>query len=234
MTLPFGSSDTCAVCGAVSEQTGVLSTNEFGAPDLDGRPPEMRRSTINWWVHRCPGCGYCASSIDEAPAGAGDVVRSAAYRQQLDDFLTPELARMFLCSSMIVEVSGGPAAPGLVAPLICAAWACDDAGDVDAAVRCRLRAASAIDALRSAGGSYMDDDPGGDDLTLADLYRRSERFEEAGAAAQAGLQRAADPFLRQLLELQLSLAGARDAGRHTCDEVAGGAGEAGEEGTIWL
>ena len=139
MTLPFGSSDTCAVCGVVSEQTGVLSTSTFGAPDLDGRPAEMKRSTIGWWVHRCPGCGYCAPSIDEAPADAADLVRSAPYRQQLDDPLTPELARMFLCSAMIVETSGGPVARGLVTPLICAAWACDDAGAVDVAVRCRLR-----------------------------------------------------------------------------------------------
>lgn len=227
MTLPFGSSDTCAVCGAVSEQTGVLSTNEFGAPDLDGRPPEMRRSTMKWWVHRCPDCGYCASSIDVAPVDAAAVVRSAAYRQQLDDPLTPELARMFLCTAMIIEASGGAAASGLVAPLICAAWACDDAGSVDAATRCRLRAASAIEALRGAGGSYMDDDPSGDDVTLADLYRRSERFEEAGAAARAGLQRVVNSYLRQILELQLRLVGARDSGRHTCDEVAGDAGEDG-------
>ena len=35
---------TCTVCSAKSEQTVIGSTNAFGAPDLDLRPPEMQRS----------------------------------------------------------------------------------------------------------------------------------------------------------------------------------------------
>jgi len=219
VTLPCSDESTCAVCGAASEQTSMLSTNTFGAPDLDARPPEMLRSTIAWWVHECPGCGYCAEDLGEAPAGAAEVVRSQAYRQQLDDPRAPELARRFLCAALIAEADRGPGAPALVQALVNAAWACDDAEDAEGAVRCRLRAASALGALRAAGGSYMEGDPSEDDTLLADLYRRTGSFEEAGAAARAGLAHAVDGFHRGLLELQLRLISARDVSAHACDEV---------------
>ena len=40
----------CAVCGKNSQQKWLSSTNIQGFPDLDMRPPEMKRSTIDTWV----------------------------------------------------------------------------------------------------------------------------------------------------------------------------------------
>ena len=57
----------CAVCKHKSSATIVASTNAFGAPDLDMRPPEMRRSTMHFWVSTCPKCGYTASDIEKLP-----------------------------------------------------------------------------------------------------------------------------------------------------------------------
>jgi hypothetical protein len=41
----------------------VSTTNEIGSRDLDNRPAEMMRSTIQYWICRCPKCGYCAPDI---------------------------------------------------------------------------------------------------------------------------------------------------------------------------
>ena len=226
MTMPGVCHDACAVCGAVSEQTHIVSNTIVGPPDLDGRSPlEMGRFPLDWWMHRCPHCGYCAVEISEAAAGAGEAVRSEAYRQQLADPLMPDLARSFLCSALVANAAGGPGSREVVSALLCAAWVCDDAGDAPAAVRCRARAASVLEALRAAGGSYADNEPSADDSLLADLYRRAGRFEEAGAAARAGLRRASTAFSHELLELQLRLVSARDTAAHDCDEVVADQGE---------
>ncbi|MBR4908658.1 MAG: hypothetical protein IKZ43_06585 [Acidaminococcaceae bacterium] len=46
MTTMFRQKYKCAVCGAEQEFYGIASTNSFGSPDLDLRPPEMQRSTM--------------------------------------------------------------------------------------------------------------------------------------------------------------------------------------------
>ena len=46
----------CAVCGAMHEYRILTSTNAFGSPDLDLRPPMMKRGTMHLWVQECPSC----------------------------------------------------------------------------------------------------------------------------------------------------------------------------------
>ena len=48
----------CSVCGETTEQPVLMSTNSWGYPDLDLRPPEMQRSTMHVWIQECPHCGY--------------------------------------------------------------------------------------------------------------------------------------------------------------------------------
>lgn len=218
MTLPLESDDTCAVCGTVSHQTHLLSTNSFGASDLDGRPPQMKRSTMAWWVHRCPECGYCSPNIAEAPATAVETARSEAYQAQLNDPRMPDLARSFLCAALVAEADKGLASGGVVRCCLCAVWACDDAESADAAIECRLRAAAALEALHKRGGRYV---RGGveDFALLADLYRRAGRFDDAGVAASVGLRKAGSTVPRRLMELHLRLIAAADTAAHSCAET---------------
>jgi endogenous inhibitor of DNA gyrase (YacG/DUF329 family) len=58
----------CSVCGQDSEQGIIMSTNSFGSMDLDMRPPEMERSSMDLWLQECPHCGYVANSL-ETPIG---------------------------------------------------------------------------------------------------------------------------------------------------------------------
>ena len=45
---------TCAICGEDAEQIEIGSTNAFGSPDLDLRPPPMKRQTMAFWMQACP------------------------------------------------------------------------------------------------------------------------------------------------------------------------------------
>ena len=76
------------------------------------------------WVQRCSSCGYCAPSIAEGTPSRKEIVESAAYRALLAEADLPELARSFLCSSMIFEELGEEAFAARNA--IEAAWVCDD------------------------------------------------------------------------------------------------------------
>ena len=41
MTTMFDKAVECSICGEKSNHTVIRSTNSFGSPDLDRRPPEM-------------------------------------------------------------------------------------------------------------------------------------------------------------------------------------------------
>ncbi len=97
---------TCALCGEQTSVTQLDSTSSFGPPDLDLRPAEPARSSIFAWVQRCSSCGYCAPSIGEATPYTREVVESIAYRALLGHAALPELARSFLCSSLVFEKRG--------------------------------------------------------------------------------------------------------------------------------
>ena len=86
----------CWVCGHVAEQTVVASTNMRGSPDLDGRPPEMARSNLQYETQLCPSCGYCALEISGGTQLAKQIVASAAYQEALGSAQMPSLAGRFI------------------------------------------------------------------------------------------------------------------------------------------
>ena len=84
---------TCRVCKKKSEQIILTSTNSFGSPDLDLRPPEMQRSTMCFWVQRCPSCGYVASSIDDSTNATRDYLNSDDYKNAKGRNFKSDLAK---------------------------------------------------------------------------------------------------------------------------------------------
>ena len=54
---------SCCICGFESEQKELLSTSEFESSDLDMRPGNPRRSTMQHWVESCSNCGYVNEDI---------------------------------------------------------------------------------------------------------------------------------------------------------------------------
>ncbi len=165
----------CAVCGNVFDTTVIMSTNAFGYPDLDFRPPEMQRSTMWHWVHRCPKCGYTAFDI-ETPT---DITEEWLCEYMIPQFesmnFKSELAGLFFRAHLIADRKNDKSE--MFDSALYAAWACDDAGDEENAVFCRKLAIHALGKIDDASVITINRKA----LIMADLLRRCSCF---GAVVQ--------------------------------------------------
>ncbi|GAB4197801.1 MAG: hypothetical protein OHK0022_16400 [Roseiflexaceae bacterium] len=216
MTTLFRKEKTCAVCGATGTYTEVGSTNRMGSPDLDTRPPEMMRSTIDFWLDRCLSCGYCAPDVDQVQPGVAALVSSPVYQAQSQDPAYSELANRFLCWALIQEQLGDHSGAGW--SRLRAAWVCDDNEQREAAVNCRRRAVDTLLHARAQGETFIEG-VGSEEALLADLLRRSGQFERAAATCQDGLARDPEPPLRQILLFQQARALAEDGACYTMGDA---------------
>jgi len=207
---------TCAICGLASEQNVFLTTSMFGSPDLDLRPPPPHGANLALWVQLCPHCGHCARDISEALDGAADVIRSAAYRAELDHPERPALASAFLCLALIHEAAGQLAHAGQSA--LEAAWVCDDEAALDAARDCRRRSIAYFERARTVG-SMVTEQHGGAEMLLADIHRRAGLFADAQKLCADGMAKADEEQLKIVLEFEARLARAGDAEPHAIEEA---------------
>lgn len=212
----------CAVCGELQPALTLTSTSQFGPPDLDLRPAAPRRWALPYAVQRCRACGYCAQSLGELSDRAAETVRSHVYRGVLERSKLPALARSLFCAALVREAAGDH--DGAAWRFLEAAWVCDDVPDPPQARVCRQRA---IEMFRRALDRGEADAPPGVVLTLiADLLRRSRRFDEAQAVA-GGALRALGELERDeqfattadIARYIGELAAAGDDALHCCDEA---------------
>jgi hypothetical protein len=207
---------TCAVCG--STNSGIRLTSAFivGHPDLDTRPRGTGRPLTGFSIEQCYSCGYTAGRIsDDPPGGIRAILESPAYRDALEDEALSASARQFLARSVIDEQAGDPAAAGWAA--LRAAWMCDDDGSAEAARRCRSRALTLFKRAASEGGAFAAGGNGA--CVLADLLRRTRRFDEAVAECERALEHETDQLVRSILAFQVQLARERDDDRHDVGEL---------------
>ena len=227
---------TCAVCGTVSEQDHLTSTNTMGPPDLDTRPAPMQRNTLAHVIQQCPTCGFCAPDLSEAPAAAQSIVATAAYLAQLHDEAVPALARTYRCWALICEGTREYHRAGWAA--LTAAWVCDDAAFQDnanaqrtdttfdpetnanmaAARACRRHAIAFFLTAREYEQTFMQQE-GGEELLLTDLYRRCVEFALAAQAAERGLTKANEEVITNILRGQLAFVARHDVDAHTVPEA---------------
>lgn len=199
--------EKCAVCGKESEQVCIISTNEYGARDLDGRPSEMLRSTMPHWIHECPHCGYVSENLENLPPKfeyvTPGLLESEDYKTCDGMNFKSELAARFYRRAMIVgDIAQYEEA---IENLLRAAWSCDDVGETKDAVICRSRAIAYIDWL------LPDRSKNGVDFDLyflrMDLLRRIGAFDVVFTESSAALQFAEGKMLGAavpLLEYYLS------------------------------
>jgi len=218
MTTLYQEKIRCAVCGAETECTGIGSTNAFGSPDLDTRPPEMKRSTIFAWVQRCPECGYCASDVSNAPPQAAALVYSPEYGRQLSDATYSQLANSFLCKAMIDEGSGDFSAAAWA--LIHAAWACDDDENPVPARVCRSKAADMIEMALGNGQAIIDQE-GAETAIRVDLLRRAGRLAEARQLISTKRPEINEDIISKILTFEDTLVTRGDESCHTVAEAFG-------------
>lgn len=216
MTTIYREEKKCAVCGKTSMYMGIASTNAFGSPDLDTRPPEMERSTINMWVQTCPSCGYCAPDISERIEKSSEVVHSDSYQQQLNNQEFPELANAFLCFSLIQESTDEYASAGWAC--IHAAWSCDDTGSDAGAQKCRKKAVSLLQKAKENGQKFAEE-AGVEEAIMVDLLRRLSQFELALRICDDGLKKKPERIILDILQFQKVLIGKSDVACHIIAEA---------------
>ena len=217
MTTIFSDVVTCVVCGREVEVTMIGSTNQFGSPDLDFRPPEMMRSTMGCWLHECPGCGYCAECLDEADAKTVAIVKGDAFqsfRSGAADFAQP--AKKFHFAAFIASEAGN-----LIEAFhhtLHEAWSHDDEGD---SVRANAARLNAVDLLNHAQreGKHLFEEDGAADAVAAELLRRAGEFERAASICKIALSGHCNEVVQRLLAIQFDLCKMEDTAGHTIDEV---------------
>ncbi|MBZ0174711.1 MAG: DUF2225 domain-containing protein [Candidatus Methanoperedens sp.] len=210
----------CYVCNKASTHAKIMSTNTFGSPDLDTRPPEMERSTISMWVQICPSCGYSSSNISEVNEKALEVIYTDSYQKQFKSPEFPKLANAFLCFSLIQKNNCEYSKAGWNS--IHAAWACDDADYETSAQKCRMRAVSLFRKAKENNQKFAGQD-GLEEAIIVDLLRRSRQFELALSTCDDGLKKKPEKIISDILQFQKMLIKNKDIACHRIADVIGDA-----------
>ncbi|MEE9320228.1 MAG: DUF2225 domain-containing protein [Granulosicoccus sp.] len=206
----------CCVCGEFSDHIAIGSTNTFGSADLDTRPPEMLRSTIRYWVQRCPACGYCAADLSEGHDNVSELVISNTYQNIIKNDAMPKTAASFLALSYEKQQQQKFAESAWCA--IRAAWMCDDANDNVSAVTCRENAVSMI-ATANALSQDIADQAGASEAITIDLMRRAGMRRQALELAEKTRVQEIDQTIQEVIDYEIRLINRNDVDGHTISEA---------------
>lgn len=210
MTL-FPEEITCAVCGAKNEFHVLGSFSTFGPPDLDLRPAEMKRSTMPFWVQKCPSCGYVASQISDPTPVAEEWLKTEKYTTCNGISFSSDLAKEFYQQFMIASQSKDTKTAFFA--LLHAAWACDDREDEENAKHCRQTACLLAEKLLSSERKKDENLS----LIRADLLRRTGQF--ARLIDEYRNAQYSEELLNKIIAFQLEKAKAQDTSLYRVEDV---------------
>ena len=216
MTTLYNEKVKCTLCEKDNQFTEIISSSKFGSPDLDTRPPEMERSTIDTWVQQCSGCGYCATNISIKHPKAHAVVIGQEYKDQFKDSNYSKLAVSFLCKAILDRESTNYS--DATWALIHAAWVCDDNNHEDQAMACRKKAVDMLLLSEKHKQQIMDED-GASTAILVDLLRRSRLFNQAMQLIAKRLNQNSNDTIIRMLEFHIQLLDKKDSSCHTIAEA---------------
>lgn len=220
MTTMYEDNLTCFICGKESSHTIIGSTNAFGSSDLDSRPPEMMRFTIEYQVQRCPSCGYCAPYLSEKIENKSTImgiIERDVYQNQLHRSDYPKVANSFLCMALIHWEIGEYRTA--VWSAIRAAWMCDDAHVEEAAKKCRISALDLMKKSQEKGRPFVASWQ--DHAVMVDFMRRAGKFEDAITAIDEAIQKYSDATANKIFLFQKELVLQNDTGRYLVSQVLG-------------
>lgn len=185
----------------------------MGSPDLDLRPPQMKRSTMRAWIQECPHCHYLAPELS-LPVASKTALDSAAYEALRVEARFPELARKFLGYALLT-VESNPIQAGYAR--LRAAWDCDDARLAESATACRNAAAECFMRLKP----FEDNEPGAATaLVLIDVLRRAGNFEQAaGECGELWPSQNVAEVMRDVLKYQRVLITQRDDAAYRIEDA---------------
>lgn len=201
----------CAMCWSKSEHTAIGSTNTFGSPDLDLRPPEMQRSTMYHWAEQCPKCGYTAYDIGRKVSVSRRWLKRPEYISCEGRSFKSDLAERFYKIYMIARKSGS--AHDAFNALMNAAWACDDQRDEENATICRRLLLPYLEQEIAKNSQKAEIYT----VVRADVLRRAGLFEQL-IDEYIG-KNFSDELLNSICRFQIEKAQQRDCGCYTVADV---------------
>jgi len=168
----------CIMCGKESKHYILLSTCIFDPPDLDTRPSEMSRGTMEEWIQVCPHCGYVSYDLEKIPEylfreGIEVVMKSKEYKTgkpfnfTRNEKLAKNFYRFYLIHKYADELEEA------FSDIRCAAWDCDDNNDYANASALRKLGMEIMDKIFED----MDDKRSNYLLSRADFLRRTGQFD---------------------------------------------------------
>lgn len=206
MTTFFTSKKKCGCCGKNVRVMELGSTNSFGSPDLDLRPPEMRRSAILRSIQYCNNCGYAAWNLKERIPQT-DKLNDILF-ESIDD---SDNAQIFERAAKIAHLNGSDEEE-VVFLYLCAAWCADDKRDTPQSVLMRKKILEICNWSAVVNPERL--------LQLIDIARRAGEFETASKLLeQFSKCELENPLLKKIAEFQKSLLDADDVSCYTVEEV---------------
>ena len=231
----------CAVCGMGNQVYSMSSSSNFGACDLDTRPPELFSFTI--FVQRCEHCGYVNTDIAVGDSCIKDFLNSEMYKTcdginpevpEARDYIQYALVQSYMKVYMNLFDSTAEEAEfsqeNIFWGFLNAAWACDDAAEHEPeeyeekydkelcrqnAIECRKRC---LDLINTLIVNEQDQDSR---ETLsgikADLLRRSGQFDAVIAEYENKIF--TNPYVDQVVRFEMDLARAKDVHRYSMDHI---------------
>jgi len=203
MTTLLKTFKNCIFCQHTTEITSYGSTNEFGSPDLDLRPAEMRRSTINMWIEVCKNCNFSWNDIEDKEIDVNvlkKVMDTNEWKNLNLDKHTNDLSLNFERHAMISREMG--MLEQTANSYLHAAWAADDA-DIDSdsikyrnlSVEYFLKYLKIID--ETSRDSFAIN------ALISDLLRVTKRYEENIQFIKDNLIKISDEQIQKILNFQL-------------------------------
>ena len=189
----------CFLCGSENEMMVLGSTNSFGASDLDTRPPEMKRSTMHYWVQECRYCGYTAVDLTDETTLDRSFFETNSYKSCDEISFISDLARSFYRHYLIMTAE--EQTEDAFHAALHAAWACDDAKDEENAILMREKAIEQAESLIQTEESDWKDTV---KIIKADLMRRTSRFDELLKEYEPEI--CSDELLKKIITFELELA----------------------------
>ncbi|OHS98527.1 hypothetical protein TRFO_08788 [Tritrichomonas foetus] len=216
----FGKKNTtCSKCKKKCQVEVLVSTNSFGSPDLDCRPPPMERNTMEAWIEHCPNCHYCAKDISQENEVSNEFLQSNEY---LDLFKGnssqySSLAKEFLAAALCMKSINCMKDAAIFYHH--ASWICDDNNGQDSkeSKECRQKSLELFQIIHNQSERVHNDDFY-DESIMCDLYRRNEQYDECRQLCERTLTKNPSGIFSQLLQYQIKLCEQKDHDVHEiCD-----------------
>ena len=205
----------CPVCDVEFETSELMSTNEIGSPDLDLRPPEMRRSTMYNRITECPSCGYSSYGMPE-DVNDKEFIKSSKFINCEGVESISDRSKPFYRAYLISRNEGRKEEE--FDNLLRCIWSCDDEGDDENAKSLRIKACELLNEILDNFEKHKNL---GDKSTIwimkSDLMRRSGQFEEL--IDEYKDSKFEEELLNDIIKFQIEKSKEKDTGCYTVEDV---------------